>query len=58
MDIKAYLESKSDIWLESEMEQAHATVFDGNVPEEKRTNALAAFALISDEITRRKHLSS
>ena len=51
--IKQYLEGKATLWLESELEQAHALASDGNADHEKRESALAAAAMMAQELSSR-----
>lgn len=55
MDIRQYLTEKSTHWLESELEQAHATASDESLPHVKREAALAASVMMADELNRRSN---
>lgn len=52
--MRQYLSAKSDLWLESELELAHATACDECNTSEKREAALVASVLLAEEIQRRK----
>lgn len=52
--IKQYLANKTTIWLERELEQAHALASDETADLDNRESALAAAAMMAQELTERR----
>jgi organic hydroperoxide reductase OsmC/OhrA len=52
--LDAYLASKTDAWLQVELDQAVAYCNDGTNPDEMRVSAYAAAYAMAGEIERRK----
>ena len=51
--IKQYLTGKTTLWLERELEQAHALASDDSAVHDKRESALAAAVMMAEEISSR-----
>jgi hypothetical protein len=54
--IKNYLAAKTTLWLERELEQAHALASDESADADKRESALAAAAMMAQELTTRRRM--
>ena len=54
--MKQYLRAKPTHWLESELEQAHAKATDESVSLDDRISALAAAAMLADELATRRRM--
>lgn len=52
--MEEYLKNKTDFWLDSELDQAYSKAVDSQESWDRRIEALAAAAVLSEEINRRK----